>query len=335
MESQKLKSQIEAILFLTDKPMKAGAIARIVNQDLQVTRQALLELIHDYEARSGGLEVADDDGYIIQVRSEYAFIIDEFAPMDMSVALLRTLSAIAIKQPVPQSEIVKIRGAGAYDHIKELLERELVIKKEEGGRSPTLSTTKKFQEYFRLTQDAKVLRTELTRERKSEADQAVAEQSSERLAEVAAAIATESIAPERLSAEMPAREIGAAAQAVTDDNHLNFAPENFAPENFAPDDTPSGVLREPQTEMSPSGMVDDVVLDAELDDVLHDGESGNNGGAGVVGGIAVNNTADRALNRTAANLTNDAKLESFEPPLDIPVSDRVQESANLAGDNLS
>jgi segregation and condensation protein B len=160
----KLKSQLEAILFLSDKPVKAAAMARIVSQDVQIVRQALLELIHDYEERDGGLEIADDDGYIIQVRDAYASIVDEFAPMEMPVALIRTLSAIAIKQPVAQSEIIKIRGAGAYDHVKELILRDLISKKEEGGRSPMLGTTKKFQEYFRLTQDAKMLRTQLVDE---------------------------------------------------------------------------------------------------------------------------------------------------------------------------
>lgn len=158
-----LKSKVEAILFLTDKPMRAQAIARIVNEDVQIVRQAILDLVHDYEERASGLEIADDNGYIIQVKDEYASIIDEFVPMEMPVALIRTLSAIAIKQPVPQSEIIKIRGAGAYDHIKELMTRELIIKKEE-GRSPTLSTTKKFQEYFRLSHDAKSLRTQLRKE---------------------------------------------------------------------------------------------------------------------------------------------------------------------------
>ncbi|CAN5431852.1 hypothetical protein BH10CYA1_BH10CYA1_36970 [soil metagenome] len=165
-----LKSKVEAILFLTDKPMRAQAIARIVNEDVQVVRQAILDLIHDYEERASGLEIADDNGYIIQVKDEYASIIDEFVPMEMPVSLIRTLSAIAIKQPVMQSEIIKIRGAGAYDHIKELMIRELVIKKEE-GRSPTLSTTKKFQEYFRLSHDAKSLRTELRKEDKIAAKQ--------------------------------------------------------------------------------------------------------------------------------------------------------------------
>lgn len=162
-----LKARVEAVLFLTDKPIKAQALARTLNEDVQTVRQALLELIHDYEERKGGLEIADDNGYIIQVKDEYSVLINEFQPLDMPVALLRTLSAIAIKQPVMQSDVIKIRGAGAYDHIKELLIRELIIKKDE-GRSPVLSTTKKFQEYFRLSGDGKMLRTELKKERKTE-----------------------------------------------------------------------------------------------------------------------------------------------------------------------
>jgi segregation and condensation protein B len=175
-----LKAQIEAILFLTDKPIKAAAVARIVNLDVHVVRQALIELIHDYEEREGGLEIADDsDGYAIQVKDEYAAITDEFAPMDMPVALIRTLSAIAIKQPVAQSDIIKIRGAGAYDHIKELIIRELIQKKEEGGRSPSLSTTKKFQEYFRLSQNAKSLRQDLVKQKRDAASEDSGEEQSD------------------------------------------------------------------------------------------------------------------------------------------------------------
>ncbi len=167
-----VKAKIEAVLFLTDKPIHAAAIARLVNIDVQIVRQTLLELIHEYEERGGALEIAQDNGYMFQVKDEYAAIIEEFLPVEMSAALLRTLSAIAIKQPVPQSEIIRIRGAGAYDHIKELVIRELIVKKEE-GRSPTLSTTRKFQEYFRLTKDAKSLRQQI---RKQEAAAAKADE---------------------------------------------------------------------------------------------------------------------------------------------------------------
>lgn len=155
-----LKNHIEALLFLTDKPIKAAVIARTLNQDVQDVRKAMIELINDYEARNGAIEIADEDGYMMQVKDEFSNLVDEFSPFEMPTALVRTLSAIAIKQPVPQSEIIKIRGAGAYDHIKELLQRELIHRKEE-GRSPLLTTTKKFQEYFRLSKDGQTWRHEL------------------------------------------------------------------------------------------------------------------------------------------------------------------------------
>lgn len=162
MTNDSLKAKVEAALFLTEKPLRADAIARIVNADSDIVRQTIIELIHDYEARDGGLEIADDGGYIVQVKDQYTTLIDEFVPIDMPTALIRTLSAIAIKQPVMQSEIIKLRGAGAYDHIKELIIRELVNKREEGGRSPLLTTTKKFQDYFKLSKDGKSLRTFLS-----------------------------------------------------------------------------------------------------------------------------------------------------------------------------
>lgn len=162
-----LKAKIEAVLYLTDKPLRAQAIAGIVGEEVQVVRVAILELIREYEERQGGLEIADEDGYSFQVRDQFANLMDEFLPIEMSAAQLRTLSAIAIKQPIAQSEIIRIRGAGAYDHIKELVLRGLVTKREdEKLRSPLLSTTKQFQEYFRLTKDGKSLRSYLKREMK-------------------------------------------------------------------------------------------------------------------------------------------------------------------------
>jgi len=155
-----LKNHIEALLFLTDKPIKTAVIARTLNQDVQDIRKAMIDLINDYEDRNGALEIADEDGYMLQVKDEFSGLVDEFAPFELPTSLVRTLSAIAIKQPVSQSEVIKLRGAGAYDHIKELLIRELINRKED-GRSPILTTTKKFQEYFRLSKDGQTWRHQL------------------------------------------------------------------------------------------------------------------------------------------------------------------------------
>jgi segregation and condensation protein B len=154
---QELRYKVEAVLFATDKALHAQAIARILNVDVQLVRQAILELIEQYESRPTALEIIQDNGYVIEVKSEYSTIMQEFLPLDIPTSLLRTLSVIAIRAPVAQSEIVQMRGASAYDHIRELVERDLVHKKEE-GRSPILTTTKKFQQYFRLSSDGSELR---------------------------------------------------------------------------------------------------------------------------------------------------------------------------------
>lgn len=230
-----LKARIEAVLFLTDRPIQAAAVAKIVNEDVQIVRQALLELISDYETRETGLEIVQDNGYMIQVKDEHRTIIEEFAPTDLTAALLRTLSAIALKQPVPQSEIIRIRGAGAYDHIKMLLEKELV-NKEETGRSPILTTTKKFQEYFRLTSDARTLRTDIKKqEKKEDAKEAAAAAAA---AGVAAGVETsetkqlvlgvpEQALPEQQSSEVPTTEPAAPVEAAVSDETED---ETAAPE---------------------------------------------------------------------------------------------------------
>ena len=165
MSLNNLKNRIEALLFLTDKPIKAQAIARSLGEDVQQVRQAMLDLINDYENRNGAIEIADDDGYMMQVKDELSNLVDEFSPFEMPTSLVRTLSAIAIKQPVAQSEVIKLRGSGAYDHIKELLARDLIHKRED-GRSPVLTTTKRFQEYFRLSKDGQTWRHELVKANK-------------------------------------------------------------------------------------------------------------------------------------------------------------------------
>ena len=158
-----LKAQVEAILFITDIPLKAGAIAKLLNASYDDVQSALVQLIQEYEDRNGGLEIGTDDGYIIQVKTQYLNIVTDMMPLEVKAGPMRTLSAIALKEPVLQSEIVDMRGSGAYDHINELVEMDLITKKPQ-GLSYILKTTKKFEQYFRLTQDASKIREKLQEE---------------------------------------------------------------------------------------------------------------------------------------------------------------------------
>jgi len=160
-----LKSRIEVVLFVTAKAMQLEEIASILNESPDEVESALLDLILDYSSRDGALEIDDEDGYIIQVRQEYMDIVEKLVPVELKPAVLRTLSVIAIKEPLRQSKLIEMRGQTAYDHILELLDKGLINrKKDKNGRSYLLKTTSKFSEYFKLKGDTDTLAKILEKE---------------------------------------------------------------------------------------------------------------------------------------------------------------------------
>lgn len=155
--NQTLKGRIEATLFLTGKALTLVDLAEMLGAPPEEIEEALMELMGDYAFREGcALEIDDTDGYILQVREDYGDVVNKMMPLEMSAAELRTLSAIAIKAPVLQSDLIEWRGASAYEHIAELLKRKLISKRRE-GRSYMLGVTKTFHEYFKLMGDKKEL----------------------------------------------------------------------------------------------------------------------------------------------------------------------------------
>lgn len=153
-----LKCRIETVLFVTAKAMTIEEIAEILNEDPAEIEQAMLDLILDYSSRESALEIDDENGYIIQVKQEHMDIVEKLVPVELKPAVLRTLSVIAIKEPLRQSKLIEHRGQSAYDHILELLNKGLITKKKDSnGRSYILKTTSKFAEYFKLKGDTKAL----------------------------------------------------------------------------------------------------------------------------------------------------------------------------------
>jgi len=153
-----LKSRIETVLFVTAKAITVEEIAEVLKEDAFEIESALLDLIMDYSSRDGALEIDDENGYIIQVRPEYMDIVEKLVPVELKPGVLRTLSVIAIKEPLRQTKLIELRGQSAYDHIQELLEKGLITrKKDKNGRSYVLKTTAKFAEYFKLKGDTKAL----------------------------------------------------------------------------------------------------------------------------------------------------------------------------------
>ncbi len=153
-----LKSRIEAVLFLTGRAVELKEISKLLQTDEQEVEEAMLSLILDYSSRDGALEIDDENGYIIQVKNEYMDIVEKLCPVDISNAVLKTLTVIALKEPIRQAELKELRGACAYEHIQELIDKGLISrKKDKNGRSYNLKTTPKFEEYFKIKGNSELL----------------------------------------------------------------------------------------------------------------------------------------------------------------------------------
>ncbi len=153
-----LKSRIEAVLFLTGRAVSLKEIAGILETDEQEIEDAMLSLIVDYSSRDGALEIDDENGYIIQVKDEYMDIVEKLCPVDISNAVLKTLTVIALKEPIRQAELKELRGSTAYEHVQELVAKGLISRKrDKNGRSFNLKTTEKFAEYFKIKGNSEIL----------------------------------------------------------------------------------------------------------------------------------------------------------------------------------
>ena len=89
-----------------------------------------------------------------QLRPALADLVKNMLPVNLSTATLRTLATIALKKRILQSELVDLRGSGAYDHIKELLAQDFIERRRQSeGRSYWLTLSEKFHRTFSVLPD--------------------------------------------------------------------------------------------------------------------------------------------------------------------------------------
>nr|MBC8495453.1 SMC-Scp complex subunit ScpB [archaeon] len=144
-----ISNQIEALLFSCGRVMTVEELATIVEVDKRTVKKGLKELAEYYDSANSGLTlIQEGDSWKLSIKARYVALVTKIvADTELSKAVLETLSIIAWKSPILQSEVIKIRTSTAYEHIKELLESGF-INKEREGRSYILRITEKFFQYF-------------------------------------------------------------------------------------------------------------------------------------------------------------------------------------------
>ena len=150
----KLPNRIEAILYLKGQPLSLAEIATLTKCDRPVVEDAIIQLMTDYAHRDSVLEVVETPaGYSLQLRSSCQDVLQDLVSPELGTGTLRTLAAIALHNPMLQTNLIELRGSKAYQQVQELVEQGFVTKRpQKDGRSYWLQLTDKFHQYFEIDQ---------------------------------------------------------------------------------------------------------------------------------------------------------------------------------------
>ncbi|MFH0829679.1 MAG: SMC-Scp complex subunit ScpB [Candidatus Aenigmatarchaeota archaeon] len=161
MEKRSKKAMLEAVLFQAAEPLHLDKIMRLIGSTSPDKVEVMLKEVQDfYAGEEHGVQLFNTEtGWQFRVKPEYVSAVRGLTPFhDLSRGLLRVLALVAYKQPITQSQIVKVIGNRTYEYVKEL-ERRGMLRAIKSGRSKALVTTKGFADYFGLNspEDAKKL----------------------------------------------------------------------------------------------------------------------------------------------------------------------------------
>ena len=149
---------VEALIFVSDEPLSAKAIADVLKEDKQVVAETVAALAEEFNRRNGGLQLREvAGGWQLATRPEFHEHVRAFLKTrpsaKLTIASLETLAVIAYRQPVTVPEILEIRGVQSPSSIKTLLDKKLIVakgRKDTVGRPMMYGTSKEFLLQFGL-----------------------------------------------------------------------------------------------------------------------------------------------------------------------------------------
>lgn len=149
-EKEEIEQVIEAVLFSSGHPLTVPEIEEAVGRSRTEVREGVKKLRRMYQNRKTALKVAKiGRKYSLQLKSRFNKFGLKMKDEELSKPLLKTAALIAYYQPIKQSELKKMVGEKVYDHVDALKDKGLILS-ERAGRTYSLRTSPKFQEYFGL-----------------------------------------------------------------------------------------------------------------------------------------------------------------------------------------
>ena len=151
------EKNVEAVLFAVGKDITTDRIASLCSLTTEQVEEIMVSLQQEYRAKDNSLHIVrKENAWKLTVRDEFVPLVSSiFTSTELERPLMETLAVIAWRYPIVQSDVIKLRGSAAYDHMHTLEERGLIVK-EKFQRTFKIKLTPKFFEYFDLpSQEAK------------------------------------------------------------------------------------------------------------------------------------------------------------------------------------
>lgn len=153
-----LRGAVEALLFVSDEPVSAARLAKVLDASPGDVETALADLAQDYLEAERGFQLREvAGGWRLYTHPAHHDVIEAYVlswdTRRLSQAALEALAVVAYHQPVTRAGVNAVRGVNSEGVIASLMEKGLV--REAGrdknqGNAILYATTRTFLEKFGL-----------------------------------------------------------------------------------------------------------------------------------------------------------------------------------------
>ena len=156
LPEKEIVARVEAALYSSGRPLSIEELLKATGLNSREKKKKINQVFYALE-----LKELEDGNYVLQLKSEYGSLIRKFAKQPiLQSSALKTLSYLVYEQPITSKRLVHLRGTQAYSHVK-YLEQLGFIEHESVGRLKVYKTTKKFQDYFGIS-DLNIIKNSIT-----------------------------------------------------------------------------------------------------------------------------------------------------------------------------
>ena len=164
LNEDQIAARLESALYSAGRPLTIEELIKAAGtESRQKTLTVLESIIKKMKNTFKAIEIVSlpDGSYVFQLKPEYSSSVRKYASKPLlSRATQKTLSYIALEQPISSKQLLEVRGSGVYGQLKELRQLNFV-EHQSVGRLKIYSTTEKIQKYFGIEGDVTTLKQKL------------------------------------------------------------------------------------------------------------------------------------------------------------------------------